>query len=106
MRHQPLRCAIRPDLFTRPAECERLGPREYVGQRQVVVITKRVELGPLMDELIEGVLAIGARLAPVDRSGLIPGGTLVLELVRGGCWMVMWISTGSFESGVLRLDLV
>ena len=40
MRHQPLRCAIRLDLFGRPAERERLGLREHIGQQQVVVIAQ------------------------------------------------------------------
>ena len=35
------------------------------------------ELGALVDELVEGVLAVGARLAPEDLSGLVGDGAAV-----------------------------
>jgi hypothetical protein len=83
MRYQPLRRTICSDLLRRPAKRESLGLRKHIGQPQVVMIAKRVErlsetyevardeFGALMDELIKRVLAIRARLAQVDRSGLI-----------------------------------
>jgi len=53
-----------------------------LAQEQVVVASERVkrlnkpdevawdELGPLMNQLVEGMLSIGARLPPIDRPGL------------------------------------
>ena len=65
------------------AERERLGLREHVGHQQVVVLADRVErvreadevardqARALVDQLVEGVLPVGARLAPVDRPRLV-----------------------------------
>ena len=65
------------------AEGERLGLGEDVGDQQVVVVAERVQrlveadqvardqLRPLVDQLVEGVLAVGPRLAPVDGAGLV-----------------------------------
>ena len=83
VRHKPVRRTRGPDLFGRFTERERLGLREHIGQQEIMVLAERIErvnetdevardkLRPLMDELVEGVLAVGARLAPVDRPGLI-----------------------------------
>ena len=83
MRHEPVRRAFRLDLFGGLAESQRLGLREHIGHQQVVMPAKRIQgLGkgdeiagdeprPLMDQLIEGMLAVGARLAPVDRAGVV-----------------------------------
>ena len=74
---------FRLHLLGRLAERQRLGLGEDVGQQHVVVPAERVErvaegdevardqLRPLMDQLIKRVLAVGARLAPVDRPGLV-----------------------------------
>ena len=64
----------------------RLGLRKYVRQQHIVMPPERVERlregdevtgdepGALMDQLIERVLAVGPRLAPVDRAGLVVHG--------------------------------
>ena len=77
------RRALGLDLLRRLAEGQRLGLGKDVGQEQVVVPPQRVErleerdevagdeLRALVDQLVEGMLAVGARLAPVDRPGLI-----------------------------------
>ena len=84
----PSGCAFRPHLFGRLAEGQRLGLGEDVRQEHVVVPAERIERldkgneiardesRPLMDQLVERVLAVGARLAPVD------GTSLVLDLAR------------------------
>ena len=83
VRHEPVRRAFGLDLLGRLAERQRLGLGEDVRQQHVVVPAKRVErLGErdevagneprsLMDQLVEGVLAVGSRLAPVDGAGLV-----------------------------------
>src|SRR6266446_4627986 len=81
--HEPLRRALSFDLLGRLTEGQRFGLSEHVRQEHVVVPTKRVErLGEryevagnesrsLMNQLIEGMLTIGSRLAPVDRAGIV-----------------------------------
>ena len=76
--HQPIRRALGLDLLRRLAKRQRLGLGEDVRQQHVVVRSKRIERlsesdevtgdkpGALMDQLIEGVLAVGSRLAPVN----------------------------------------
>ncbi len=83
VRHQPGRRAFGLDFLRRFAKGQRLRLGKNVGQQNVVVPAERVqrlgkrdevagdELGPLMDQLVEGMLAVGARLAPVDRPGLV-----------------------------------
>ena len=83
MRHQPARRSFGFDLRFRLAERQRFGLREQVRHQQVVMIAKRIQRlaeadevagnqpRPLMDQLIERMLAVGARLAPVDRPRLI-----------------------------------
>src|SRR5262245_30417151 len=67
---------------SRLPESERLGLREYVRQQHIVMAAEPVERmcesdevtrdepSALMDQLIERVLAVGSRLAPVDGTGL------------------------------------
>ena len=69
--------------FGRLAERQRLGLGEDVRQQHVVMPAKRIErLGErdevardeprsLMNQLIERVLAVGSRLAPIDRAGIV-----------------------------------
>src|SRR5262245_52293152 len=83
VRHQPLRRALSFDFLRRLAEGQRLGLGEDVRQQYVVVPAQRVErlakgdevtgdeAGALMDQLVEGVLAVRTRLAPVDGTGLV-----------------------------------
>src|ERR1039458_3544305 len=86
MRRQPIRRAFGLDLLKRFPECERLGLREYVREQQIVMASERIErpaetdevardqFRPLVDELVERMLAVGAGLAPVNRSRLIIDG--------------------------------
>src|SRR5579883_1355481 len=83
MRHQPLRRALGFDLLRSLAEGERLGLGENVGGQQIVMASERVQraaegdevgrnqLGSLMNQLVEGMLSVGAGLAPENRPGLI-----------------------------------
>ena len=83
VRHQPVRRALGLDFLGCLAEGQRLGLGEDVCQEYVMVPAQRIERlgkgdevtrdesGALMDQLVEGVLAIGARLAPVDGAGLV-----------------------------------
>src|SRR5262245_19717042 len=80
---QPLRGALGLDFLRRLPEGQRLGLGEAVRQEDVVVPAQRVErlakgdevtrdeAGALMDQLVERVLTVGARLAPVDGAGLV-----------------------------------
>ena len=80
--HEPVRRALGFDLLGRLAECQCLGLGENVRQKYVMVAAERLERlgerdevtwdkpGPLMDQLVEGVLAVGAGFAPVNRTGL------------------------------------
>ena len=82
VRDEPIRRAFGLDLLARFAEGERLGLREDVRQQHVVMPAERIERlsesdevagnepRALMDQLIEGMLAVGSRLAPVDRAGV------------------------------------
>ena len=83
VRHEPARRALGLDLRGRLAEGQRLRLGEHVGQQQIVMPAQRIQrlgegdeiarnqLRSLMDQLIEGMLAVGARFAPVDRPGLV-----------------------------------
>jgi len=76
--HQPVGRAFPFDLLGGLAERQRLALRENVGEQYVVVWAERIERPcerdevardqprPLMDQLIERVLAVGAGLTPVD----------------------------------------
>ena len=82
MRDEPVGRALGLDLLGGLAEGQRLGLGEDVGHQDVVVPAERVERlaeadevagdepRALVDELVEGVLAVGAGLAPVDGAGL------------------------------------
>ena len=83
VRDQVLRRALLAHLVGRLAEGERLGLGEDVGHQQIVVLAQRVEraaeadevagdqLRSLVDQLVEGVLAVGPGLAPPDGPGLV-----------------------------------
>lgn len=77
MRYHRLGGPFRPDPILGFAERERLRLGEDVRRQDVVMIAERVDalaeadqvdrdqLGPLVQELVEAALAVGARLAPV-----------------------------------------
>jgi hypothetical protein len=81
--------ALGAHLLLGLAEGQRLGLGEDVGGEDVVVLAERVEAlgeadqvdrddrGALVDQLVEAVLSVGARLAPVDRAGLVVDGRAV-----------------------------
>src|SRR5579871_399958 len=89
MRHEPIGRALLPDLLGGLAErqCFRLG--KDVGKQRVVMGTQRVqrpaesdevagdEARPLMDQLIERMLAVRPGLAPVDRTGVVVHGDAI-----------------------------
>ncbi len=66
------------DLFTRLSKRERFSLGEDVGYKHVVVPVERIQAShksnkvtrdqprSLMDELIEGMLAVGARFTPIE----------------------------------------
>ena len=68
---QAVRRALGLDFLARLAEGQRLGLRQHVREQQIVVSTERVqrlvegdevagdETGPLMDQLVEGMLPVG-----------------------------------------------
>src|SRR6266404_3249456 len=76
--NEPLGCAFGLHLLRSLAECQCLGLRTDVGNQHIVVAAKRVERlrksdevagdepGPLMNQLVERMLAIGSRFAPVN----------------------------------------
>ena len=78
VRREPRRRPFLGHLFGRLAERQRFALGKDVGEQQVVMFPQRIEGASetdevarnqsraLMDELIERVLAVGARLAPVD----------------------------------------
>ena len=83
VRHQPVGRSLGLDLLGRLAESQGLGLGKHVGHQQVVMVAQGIErLGkpdqvagdqprPLVDELVERMLAVGPRLAPVDGAGRI-----------------------------------
>ena len=82
VRHELGRCALGRDLLGRLAEGEGLGLRQAVGHEEVVLLPRLVgalgegdevgrdQLRALVQQLVEGVLPVGARLAPEDLAGL------------------------------------
>ena len=88
------RDALGTHLLRGLAKGERLGLREEVRHEQVVVDAEVVvrpaeadevagdELRPLVDQLVVGVLSVGARLAPDDRAGLVAGDGPALAVHR------------------------
>src|SRR5882724_11827081 len=83
MGHEPIRCPFSLYFLRRLAEGQRIGLSEDVRQEHIVVPAKRVERlakpdeitrdepRSLMDQLVEGVLAVGPRLTPIDGAGII-----------------------------------
>jgi AsmA protein len=83
MRNKPVRRTLRLHFRRRLAEGQRFRLREQVRRQNIVVIAFRIQrlgeanevarnhFGSLVNQLIEGVLAVGARLAPVDGARLI-----------------------------------
>ena len=85
-RNDLFRSALGANLVSGLAECQSLGLSEVVAQEQLVHVlvailgrvrgvderdeVGRDELGALVDQLVEGVLAVGAGLAPEDLAGL------------------------------------
>ena len=77
----PAAVELGPRLVLGLAAHQRFGLREEVGEQQLVVFGQPVmgqrggqevarhQPRALMNQLIEGVLAVGARLAPDDRAG-------------------------------------
>src|SRR5215831_194642 len=83
MRHEPIRRALSLDLVGRLAKRQRFGLGKDVCDEHVVMLPKWVERfverdevagnepRALMNQLIERVLAIGARLAPIDGASIV-----------------------------------
>ena len=83
MRHLLLRAALGAHLLLGASERERLRLRDEVGEQEDVVPADRVQAAleadqvarneprALVDELVEGVLAVRAGLAPDDRAGVV-----------------------------------
>ena len=83
MRDEPVRRAFGFHLFSGFAESQRLRLGKNVGEEHVVMPSQRCQglgegdeiardqPGALVDQLIKGMLAIGAGLAPINRAGLI-----------------------------------
>src|ERR1700728_3918570 len=100
MRDEPVRRALGLDLLGRFSECQCFRLCEDVRKQHVMLTANCVERlskgnevarnqpGPLMNQLIEGVLAVGSRLAPVDRAGrigdLVPTDRDVLSIALHG----------------------
>ena len=83
MGSQPLGGPFGPHLLDRLAKSQRFGLSKHIGHEQIVMSTNRVERiakrdevardqpRTLMDQLVKRMLAIGAWLAPVNRSGVV-----------------------------------
>ncbi len=83
VRHDRFGGPFRPDLLLGLAEGQRLGLGEDVRRQDVVVVAEGVEglaepdevdrdqPGPLVDELVEAVLSVGAGFAPVNGAGVV-----------------------------------
>src|SRR5689334_4471378 len=81
VRHEPIGCAFRLHLLRGLAKGKRLRLREYVGDQHVMVAPERRErmnegdevagneTSALVNELVERVLSVRSRFAPVDRTG-------------------------------------
>ena len=84
----PVRCeprwrSVSRDRLFALTECQRFGLRKQIRHQQIMMVPYGVQglaeayevtwdkAGALMDELIEGVLAIGARFSPVDGPGFV-----------------------------------
>ena len=83
MRDEPVRSAFRLHLLGRLAERQRLSLREDVGDQNVVMRPERIQRlverdeiardqpRSLVNQLVKRMLAVGARLAPVDGPGVV-----------------------------------
>src|SRR6516164_5258814 len=83
MRSQPIRCSFGANLLRGLPERERFRLREHIRDQHVVVAAERIqrlregdqirgyEPRSLVDPLVERVLAVGARLSPVDWAGVV-----------------------------------
>src|SRR5262245_15922331 len=83
MGNQPIRCAFRFYLLRRFAKGQGLCLRKDVGEQHRMMAADRIERfdkrdeitrdepRPLMNKLIEGVLAVGAGLSPVNGTGVV-----------------------------------
>src|SRR5262249_46986704 len=82
VRNKPIWHTFRLDLLTGFSKSESRSLRKDVRQQHIVMPAERVERlserdevtrnepSALMDQLIEGMLAVCSRLAPIDRAGL------------------------------------
>src|SRR5215475_8786951 len=89
VRYEPVRRPFRFDLFGSLAERERFSLGKHVRQKHVVMASQGIErlregdevtwdqMGPLVDQLVEGVLAVGPRLTPVNGACLLRYGRSV-----------------------------
>src|SRR5215467_9642647 len=67
----------------------------------------RHEFGALVNQLVEGVLAVGAGLAPEDRAGLIGGDGLAVEgngFAAAFHGELLEVGGGAFEVLIVRED--
>ncbi len=83
MRSQPIRRSFGFDFFRRFAKRQGFGLGKDIREQQIVMTSQRRERmskgnkiarnqpGALMNQLIERMLSVGARFAPVNRAGLI-----------------------------------
>src|SRR5271165_2343071 len=83
VRYQPVRRTLRFHLLRSFSESQRFGLRADIRQQHVVVPAQRIERfaegdevagdqpGPLMNQLIERMLSVGAWFAPVDRASRV-----------------------------------
>src|SRR5215471_18089831 len=128
VRDEPIGRAFGLDLLARFSEGERLGLGEYVRQQHIVMPAELVERlcegdevagdepGALMDQLIERVLAIGSRLAPIDRAGLMiyrhPGEGQVLavalhrQLLEIGWEALQILLVGQHRDGLCAEEVI
>src|SRR5213593_1767983 len=90
VRHKPIRHTLRFGLLGSLAERQRFGLSEDISDEHVMMASERIgrlgerdkvtryEPGSLVDQLIERVLSVGPRFAPVDRTS-IKGHLLPIE---------------------------
>src|ERR1700730_608972 len=94
MWNQPIRSSFRLHLFGCFAKCKRFGLCKYVGHQEIVMISQGIkrlaetnkiagdQFCSLMNQLIERVLTIRARFAPIDWSRfVIDGGAFKRDML-------------------------
>src|SRR5207253_9567766 len=86
---EPVGRALGAASLWRLASGARVALREHIRQQHVVLLAQRVQRlaernevardqpGSLMDQLIKGVLTVGAGLAPIDRAGFAGDGLAI-----------------------------